>query len=112
VALAASGAVAQGITASEAARFRADVSACWLFDPADADVVVTLQVELDRAGRIIGRPTLLDGSGGDEAAIARAFDRARRALLLCQGSGYDLPPSAFAAWREMELTFDPRVPLG
>lgn len=101
-----------GLTRAEAAAFRAAVGACWLHDPAAPQTVVTLRFGLDRAGRVAGEVTMVRGRGGAEADIAAAFALARAAVLDCEGEGYPLPPEKHEFWREVELTFDPRIPLG
>lgn len=101
-----------GLTRAEAAAFRASVGACWAHDPAAPQAVVTLRFELDRAGRVRGEVTMVRGRGGEGADIAAAFALARAAVLDCEGEGYRLPPEKHEVWREVELTFDPRIPLG
>ena len=59
-----------------------------------------------------GRPDagsirLTDAEGGSDAAVERAFDAARRAIIRCGQDGYDLPRGKYDQWRDVELIFDP-----
>ena len=42
-----------------------------------------------------------------EAAIAAAYQSARRAILRCEKDGYVLPADKYEQWKEVEMTFDP-----
>lgn len=70
-------------------------------------VQVQLMVELSRDGRLIGRPTIVDGASSmDNArmAIARA---GMTAILMAANDNVfaALPPQAYDQWRRMRLTF-------
>ena len=45
--------------------------------------------------------------GGTSGSQSIAFEAARRAILRCGASGYDLPADKYDQWREVEITFDP-----
>ena len=40
-------------------------------------------------------------------AVSQAFNAARRAILRCQGAGYDLPVDAYGTWYQVQITFNP-----
>jgi hypothetical protein len=46
-------------------------------------------------------------SGGSSAAARQAFEAARRAIIRCGASGYDLPAEKFGQWQTIEMTFNP-----
>ena len=96
------------------AAFRARVQSCWAVDPGEpsAGVVVRVGFTLGPEGRVAGEIRLIEARGADAAAQEAAFQSARRAILRCQGDGYDLPAAAYDSWREVEMTFDPREFLG
>jgi hypothetical protein len=89
--------------------FGLSVRACWnLGDPLAAATRVTVGFALDPDGRVMGNAVhMVSGHGADEAAALAAHEAARRAILRCQGKGYDLPPKLHDLWREIEMTFDP-----
>ena len=66
-----------------------------------------LGVDLDPDGRIVGQITLLEPAGSDRQEIRIAFEAARRALLRCQGSGYELPREKYEQWKRLEVGFNP-----
>ncbi|MGR3411625.1 MAG: protein TolA [Paracoccus sp. (in: a-proteobacteria)] len=45
--------------------------------------------------------------GGSEAGAQQAFDVARRAILMCGRSGFDLPPQKYGRWRDVVVDFRP-----
>lgn len=99
---------AEWMTEAEMAAFGSAVAACWVVPENDAetDIRVTVAFSLDREGRVEGEIVLREAWGGDEAAHERVFQSLRRAVLRCQGAGYDLPAERYESWREVLLTGD------
>ena len=98
------------MTAGERDALRLAVQACWVVDVGSesANVTVTLGAEMTPEGRVVdGSLALLEASGGSDAAVQTAFQSARRALLRCQGDGYDLPPEKYPQWQRVEMVFNP-----
>ncbi len=92
--------------------FLASVRRCWIVTPASlaSRVIVTVGFQLDQNRKVVGgQVTLLNSSGGDDAAVRSAYDAARRAVLRCsnENGGFKLPSEKFAYWQNVELTFDP-----
>jgi hypothetical protein len=50
---------------------------------------------------------IVDFNGGSEAGAQQAFDVARRAILMCGRSGFDLPASKYGRWRDVVVDFRP-----
>lgn len=95
-----------GLSADQFAAFQVAVSACWAADPA-TDLALTIAFDLDPAARVSGEIRLIRHAPGPAWQVEASFQRARRAVLRCQGTGYPLPPEAFAVWRVVEATFAP-----
>lgn len=98
------------LTGSERDAFRLSVQRCWVVDVGSeaANVTVVVGVSLDRDGTVAdGSLRLLDGSGGSDSAVQTAFQVARRAILRCGASGFDLPVEKYDQWRNIEMTFNP-----
>lgn len=99
------------MTQGEKDALRLSVQRCWnvpagLANASDLRVVVA--VELSPNGQIVGQPRLIEPADASRPEIRVAFETARRALLRCQGSGYDLPQEKFAQWKNLEVAFDPK----
>lgn len=96
------------MTGAERESFRNLINSCWNVDPGSVAARATVEVSftLTREGRVDGDTRLLSYSG-DKAATATVYEAARRAILRCQGNGYELPTEKFEQWREVTLTFDP-----
>lgn len=97
------------LTGSETEGFRVAVNRCWNVDPGSqaARVTVTVAFNLDQAGRVQGDVRQVAVDGGTSGSQSIAFEAARRAILRCGASGYDLPADKYDQWREVEITFDP-----
>ena len=50
---------------------------------------------------------IVDFNGGSEAGAQQAFEVARRAILMCGRSGFDLPASKYGRWRDVVVDFRP-----
>lgn len=97
------------LTQAEVDGFRINVQDCWVVDVGSkaANVTVTVGFDMDPSGRVVGSSiALLDSSGGSDSAVETAFQSARRAILRCQGDGYDLPISKYDQWKYAEMTFN------
>ena len=46
-------------------------------------------------------------TGGSPAAVKIAYKSARRAILRCGSSGFDLPEEKYSQWKTIEMVFDP-----
>ncbi|SFD73803.1 cell envelope biogenesis protein TolA [Roseivivax sediminis] len=98
------------MTSGERDAFRVAVQRCWVVDVGSQAANVTVVVGMDMAenGQVVANSIeRLSASGGDGAAVETAFQAARRAILRCQGNGYDLPPEKYGQWDRIEITFDP-----
>lgn len=114
LALTTTGAVAQQTQTLQAAvaAMRIQIQPCWVvdIDSGQSETIVTLGFAMNPDGTV--QPdsiTLLHAEGPDTEG---AVHSARRALLRCQGEGYPLPLSDYDAWKQIEIKFDPRSPLG
>lgn len=98
------------LTRGEQDALRIAVQRCWIVDVGSeaASVTVTVGMEMDPSGRVVGSSLRLIGSeGGSASAADTAFQAARRAILRCQGDGYQLPQDKYDQWKQIEMTFNP-----
>ncbi len=88
---------------------RLAVKQCWNLGSTSSDALrttVVVLVDMDRNGK----PTnvaLQSWDGPSQGAANTAFQAARRAVLICGRSGYDLPAEKYGQWRQIEMTFNP-----
>jgi hypothetical protein len=54
-----------------------------------------------------GSIRMLSASGGGDTAAKQAFEAARRAIIRCGASGFNLPVEKYDSWRDIEMTFNP-----
>ncbi len=98
------------MTEGEREAFRLAVRACWVVDVGSeaAGITVRIGFELTRDGRVVGDSLRMVTAGnGSDGAVRTAYEAGRRAILRCQGDGYDLPAEKYAQWRAVEVTFNP-----
>jgi len=97
------------MTGAEEDAFRRSIARCWNVDVGAewTRVTVTVGFSLSQEGRIEGDIRLVGATGGSDEQARAAFQSARRAILRCGASGYDLPADKYDRWRDVEVTFDP-----
>jgi len=105
----------EGLGGDTRAELRSGFAACWnigSLSPEAQQTAVVVALSLGRDGRVDPESVrMVTSSSHDPAVTAQAYAAARRAVLRCGRAGFDLPRAQYELWREMELTFDPRVPL-
>ncbi|MDO5606664.1 MAG: hypothetical protein Q4G25_16045, partial [Paracoccus sp. (in: a-proteobacteria)] len=97
------------MTDLEKAGFRDAVQSCWNLSTLSADAAairVVVGFTMGRDGipdagsfRIVGNPE-------PDPGRQQAFEAARRAVMRCAGSGYDLPADKYNEWDDVEMTFN------
>lgn len=99
------------LTGGERDALRVAVSGCWNVGSLSSealDVTVVVAMEMTEDARPVSNSiSLVSATGGSDAAARQAFEAARRAILRCGASGYDLPPEKYEHWRQIEMTFNP-----
>ena len=87
------------------------IAECWnlgALSSAALSTTVVVEMELTIAGKPVPNSIKLLGfDGGDDVAVARAFETALRAIQVCGAQGFDLPRDKYESWRRVELIFNP-----
>ena len=90
---------------------RVAVSDCWNTGSLSSEALrttVVVAVSMARDGKPdTGSIRMLSFEGGNSAAAERAYAAARRAIIRCGASGYQLPSEKYAQWQSIEMTFNP-----
>ena len=93
------------LTQAEIKEFKQNVMTC-LVKFGNNPAKVRLSVEMLDNGKVTTDSIkLVSGKNGSEKQIKKAFQSARRAILRCQGDGYDLPLEKYLMWRCVEMEF-------
>nr|WP_246251817.1 energy transducer TonB [Sulfitobacter algicola] len=99
------------LTPGETEGFRLAVGECWNIGALGTDslnVIVVVGFSMDlNAKPVSSSIRLISSSGGTDDAVNRSYESARRAILRCGTSGYNLPADKYDHWKEIEITFDP-----
>ena len=99
------------LSAGQRDGLRLAVQQCWNVGSLSSEAlqtVVTISVQMSRDGTPeTGSIRMIESRGGSDAAARQAFEAARRAVIRCGASGYDLPEESYDHWRELEITFNP-----
>lgn len=99
------------LTAGEKDALRVAVENCWNVGSLSSEalqttVVVGVQMAQD-SRPIVGSIRMISSSGGSDSAAKQAYEAARRAIIRCGATGYDLPKDKYDRWRDIEMTFNP-----
>lgn len=99
------------LTAGEKDALRVAVENCWNVGSLSSEALqttVVVGVQMAQDGKPnSGSIRMLGSSGGSGTAAKQAFEAARRAIIRCGASGYDLPRDKYDRWRDIEMTFNP-----
>jgi hypothetical protein len=99
------------LSSGERDALRVAVSNCWNVLSLSSDALrttVVVAVNLSEDGKPEEASIRMIGnSGGTDASAEQAFEAARRAIIRCGASGFNLPKEKYSQWREIEMTFDP-----
>ena len=98
------------ITREEKSAFILGIRDCWNVGALGTDalavtVVVAFEMTSD-AKPVSSSISLVSAEGGTGAAVDRAYEAARRAIIRCGADGYGLPQDKFAQWRQVEVRFN------
>ena len=67
-----------------------------------------MRFELSREGKPdIGSIRMTGYEGGNAAGAKQAYETARRAIVRCGASGYNLPIEKYEQWKIVNITFNP-----
>ncbi|TDT75220.1 cell division and transport-associated protein TolA [Litoreibacter halocynthiae] len=104
------GGTSSPITRSEKGAFILGIQKCWNVGALGTDalavsVVVGFQME-QNAKPIVGSIRMISSTGGSGVAVEKAYEAARRAIIRCGASGYNLPLDKYDQWREVEVSFN------
>ncbi len=97
------------LTRGEKEGLRLAVKQCWNIGSSSSDAMrttVVVMVEMERSGKP-KNVRLESWDGPSKSAADIAYQAARRAVLICGRSGFDLPAEKYGQWREIEMTFNP-----
>jgi len=90
---------------------RVAVGNCWNVGSLSTDAMrttVVVGVSMNRDAKPdIASIRLLSHVGGSDAAAQQAYETARRAIIRCGATGYNLPSDKYSQWQEIEMTFNP-----
>ena len=99
------------LSAGQEDALRIAVSKCWntgslSSDALNVTVIVAVQMTED-AKPVAGSIRLVSSTSGTDGAGRQAFEAARRAIIRCGASGFDLPADKYATWSNIEMSFNP-----
>lgn len=104
------GGTSSPITRQEKGTFILGIQKCWNVGALGTDalavsVIVGFQMD-QNAKPIVGSINMISSKGGSGDAVKRAYDAARRAIIICGNKGYNLPLDKYDQWREVEVSFN------
>ncbi|WP_298257676.1 energy transducer TonB [uncultured Litoreibacter sp.] len=104
------GGTSSPITRQEEGAFILGIQKCWNVGALGTDalaVSVVVGFKLDQAAKPdVGSIKLISSKGGSGAAVDKAYQAARRAIIICGSDGYNLPLDKYDQWREVQVSFN------
>ncbi|VAV95767.1 TolA protein, partial [hydrothermal vent metagenome] len=90
---------------------RLAIQQCWNVGALSSEalrttVVVAVSMTTD-AKPVTSSIKQLSATGGSGTAVKQAYEAARRAIIRCGATGYNLPRDKYDRWRNIEITFNP-----
>jgi hypothetical protein len=99
------------MTDGEKDALRVAVQACWNVGSLSSDALlttVTVAVTVAQDGiPDVASIEMISFEGGTEASGRQAYEAARRAIIRCGATGFQLPPDKYEQWRNIEMEFNP-----
>ncbi len=99
------------MTRGEKDALRLAVQQCWNVGALSSEALrttVVVAVSMTKDGKpVTGSIKQLSATGGSGAAAQQAYEAARRAIIRCGATGYNLPRDKYDRWRHIEITFNP-----
>jgi len=99
------------LTAGEKDALRVAVQNCWNVGSLSSEALrttVVVSVTMSEDSRpVTSSIEMLSASGGSGSAAKQAYEAARRAIIRCGASGFNLPKDKYDHWRNIEMTFNP-----
>ncbi|MEI4197838.1 energy transducer TonB [Roseovarius sp. E0-M6] len=103
--------IGQPMTRGEKDALRVAVQKCWNVGSLSTEALgttVVVAVDMSEDGTpVTGSIRMIDASGGGTTAARQAYEAARRAIIRCGNSGFDLPVEKYDHWKTIEMTFNP-----
>ncbi|GLK64929.1 protein TolA [Paracoccus kondratievae] len=106
------GAAASGPPLSQGEKdgFRVAVEACWNRGSLSTEAsrtTVSVRFSMAPDGTVEkGSLRMIGHDGGSDAAAKQAYEAARRAILMCERGGYNLPPEKYNRWKDVIIDFN------
>ncbi|MHC0053344.1 energy transducer TonB [Actibacterium sp. D379-3] len=99
------------LTQGETDALRVAVGKCWNVGSLSSEAMKT-SVVVGVSMAEDGKPKtetirMISFSGGSETAAKQTYESARRAIIRCGASGFELPAAKYTQWRDIEMTFNP-----
>jgi hypothetical protein len=99
------------LTSGEKDALRVAVQKCWNVGSLSSvalETTVVVAVSLSQDGKpVVSSIRQIGSDGGTSASVKQAFETARRAIIRCGNSGFQLPGEKYEQWKDIEMTFNP-----
>lgn len=97
------------LTSAEKASLKIEIQACWAAPEDGNEAIVVVSVSLDKTAKPLSSSiSLVSSLGGSPDEVDQVFEAARRAIVRCGVSGFNLPAEKYDTWKTIEMTFPPR----
>tara|TARA_B110000467_G_C18224659_1_gene425101 strand:- start:415 stop:798 length:384 start_codon:yes stop_codon:yes gene_type:complete len=93
------------LSSEELLKFRNKIKSCWIVPPLGSTISsISIELFMKKNGQV-DEIKLLSEKKDNNAQTSIAFASVKRAILKCEGNGYNLPKEFYEQWKNIKIVF-------
>jgi hypothetical protein len=97
--------IAPSLSSEDILKFKNKIKSCWIVPPLGSPISsISVELFMKKNGQVDEIKLLSEKKDNDEQASI-AFASVKRAILNCQGNGYNLPKAFYEQWKNIKIVF-------
>ena len=93
------------LSSEEILKFKNKIKSCWIVPPLGSTISsISIELFMKKNGQV-DEIKLLSEKKDNNAQTSIAFASVKRAILKCQGNGYNLPKEFYEQWKNIKIVF-------
>ena len=93
------------LSSEEILKFKNKIKSCWIVPPLGSTISsISIELFMKKNGQV-DEIKLLSEKKDNNAQASTAFASVKRAILKCQGNGYNLPKAFYEQWKNIKIVF-------
>jgi hypothetical protein len=93
------------LSSEELLKFKNKIKSCWIVPPLGSTISsISIELFMKKNGQV-DEIKLLSEKKDNNAQASIAFASVKRAILKCEGNGYNLPKEFYEQWKNIKIVF-------